>query len=527
MQYCIYLRKSRSDIEAESRGEGETLKRHEEALLSLANRLHISISKIFREIVSGETIASRPEMQNLLTEVENGLWDGVLVMEVERLARGDTIDQGIVAQTFKYSNTKIITPLKTYDPSNESDEEYFEFGLFMSRREYKTINRRLQNGRIASVKEGKYVGNTPPYGYRRIKLENQKGFTLEPIPEEARVVQQIFNWYTTGIKNENGITERIGVSKICRALNDLSIPPARGDVWVPSTIQGMLRNPVYIGKVRWNFRKQEKKMQNGVLSKSRPRAKKENTIEVKGLHKPIIKECVFNKANEYLSENETRPCPSNCDIKNPLAGIIKCGLCGRNMVRRPYQKRGQLDTLMCPVTACKNVSSKLVVVEERLLSSLADWAKEYKLKIESDTTFHNEIETEIKKESLKKLQNELKSLEKQKDSLYDLLERGIYTTDVFIERSNIVATRIESTSNNINKIEKEIENDEQNAIGIKEIIPRVEKVLSEYSQTTDPVVKNRLLHEVLKNAVYYKNSKSIKTKDIDNFELIIFPKLPK
>lgn len=56
---------------------------------------------------------------------------GVLVVEVERLARGDTSDQGRVAKTFKFSDTLIITPSKTYDPNNEYDEEYFEFGLFM------------------------------------------------------------------------------------------------------------------------------------------------------------------------------------------------------------------------------------------------------------------------------------------------------------------------------------------------------------------------------------------------------------
>lgn len=99
-------------------------------------------------------------------------------MEVERLARGDTIDQGIVAQTFKFSDTKIITPIKTYNPNNEFDEEYFEFGLFMSRREYKTINRRLQRGRMASVKDGKYVANKAPYGYNRIILKTIKAGLL-------------------------------------------------------------------------------------------------------------------------------------------------------------------------------------------------------------------------------------------------------------------------------------------------------------------------------------------------------------
>ena len=61
--------------------------------LSLAKKNNLIISNIYREVVSGETIAARPVMQQLLREVEQNLWDGVLVMEVERLARGDTIDQ--------------------------------------------------------------------------------------------------------------------------------------------------------------------------------------------------------------------------------------------------------------------------------------------------------------------------------------------------------------------------------------------------------------------------------------------------
>ena len=180
MPYLMYLRKSRADVEAEAHGAGDTLARHQDELLRAAKRLNLPVSKIYREIVSGDSIAARPVMQQLLDEVERGMWEGVLVVEVERLARGDTIDQGIVAQAFKLSHTKIVTPAKIYDPNNEFDEEYFEFGLFMSRREYKTINRRLQRGRVASVMEGKYTGNIPPYGYTRVKLQNEKGWTLEP-----------------------------------------------------------------------------------------------------------------------------------------------------------------------------------------------------------------------------------------------------------------------------------------------------------------------------------------------------------
>ena len=55
-RYCIYLRKSRADLEAEAHGEGETLSRHKTALLELARRMGITISATYEEIVSGETI---------------------------------------------------------------------------------------------------------------------------------------------------------------------------------------------------------------------------------------------------------------------------------------------------------------------------------------------------------------------------------------------------------------------------------------------------------------------------------------
>lgn len=91
-------------------------------------------------------------------------------------------------------------------------EEYFEFGLFISRREYKTINRRLQRGRVASVMEGKFVGNKRHYGYDSIKLVKEKGFTLVPNLDEVPIVHQIFDWFTEGIKAPSGDRRRLGAS---------------------------------------------------------------------------------------------------------------------------------------------------------------------------------------------------------------------------------------------------------------------------------------------------------------------------
>lgn len=193
-EYCIYLRKSRADLEAEARGEGDTLARHRRTLTELAAARGLPVGAIYEEVVSGDTIAARPQMQRLLKEVEAGMWRGVIVMEIERLARGDSIDQGVVARAFKYSETLIITPFKTFDPNNEYDEEYFEFGLFMSRREYKTIRRRLNAGVQAARREGKYTAGQPPFGYDKIKLKGEKGGSLVPNPQTAPIVQDVFRW---------------------------------------------------------------------------------------------------------------------------------------------------------------------------------------------------------------------------------------------------------------------------------------------------------------------------------------------
>ena len=87
MNVVIYLRKSRADLEAELSGASDTLARHRQTLTELAARGHLTISAIYEEVVSGDTIAARPEMQRLLKEVEAGMWDAVLDVYKRQILR--------------------------------------------------------------------------------------------------------------------------------------------------------------------------------------------------------------------------------------------------------------------------------------------------------------------------------------------------------------------------------------------------------------------------------------------------------
>lgn len=523
-QYCLYLRKSRADAEAEARGEGETLARHERTLLELAKHQQLNVTEIYREIVSGESIAARPVMQRLLSEVEQGIWAGVLVMEVERLARGDTVDQGIVAQTFKFSGTLIITPTKTYNPGNEFDEEYFEFGLFMSRREYKTINRRLQRGRIASIKEGKYVGNITPYGYERVKIKGDKGFTLQVVPEEADIVRLIFQWYTKGVQQDDGSFRRIGCGLIARRLNEMNVPTKTGVDWILPTIRDMIRNPVYVGKVRWNNRATVKKMVDGKVILTRPR--NEDVLIYNGLHEPIISDEVFNSAQTIINKNPPRPVIDSKRIQNPLAGIVICGVCGKPMVRRPYQNPYP-DTLMCPRTKCPNVSSDLKRVEQHILNALEEWLKSYKLEWGEIDYSQSIKQSDILKKSLAEQNEELDRLNAQLSRTYDLLEQGVYDTDVFLERSRTLSERIGEVKEKIPQIEIQIETELSKENSLENVIPNIEHLLDVYSTLPTAEAKNNMLKDVLEKVVYLKKERAWKNAAaLDNFEITIFPKFP-
>lgn len=521
-QYCIYLRKSRADKDAEAHGEGETLARHEAMLLTLANKMNLEIKEIYREIVSGETIAARPVMQQLLSEVEQGLWDGVLVVEVERLARGNTKDQGIVSEAFKYGDCKIITPIKTYDPDNEFDEEYFEFGLFMSRREYKTINRRIQRGRLASLQEGKYIAGTAPFGYTKVKIQNDKGWTLEINEDEVKTVKLIFSLYTQGELQDDGSYKRLGMYLIAKKLDSIGYKTRSGKSWIPSTIKAIITNQTYIGKVIWRRRPVNKNMNNGIVSESRNR--NHEYVSYDGVHPAIITEEEYNLAQRILSTRGNAPIVSNTILKNPLSGLVVCGKCGTLMTRTYSNTKEGYYILKCPNRDCDNISSAIYLIEREILKGLSEWMESYSLKWDDDN--HKEPDSlSMAKGLLEKSESELSKLETQLNNTYALLEQGVYDLELFKKRNAsitndiaIYKTTIEQLQNNYNiALEREkIKNT---------FIPNVKNILEVYDTLDSPAAKNNMLKEIIDHITYLKTIKADRnSKENTPFYLDIVPK---
>lgn len=511
--YAIYLRKSREDIEVEKYGEGETLARHEKILTTLASSRNLPISKIYREVVSGETISERKEMQKLLRDVENEKWTGILVVEVERLARGDTSDQGIVAKAFKYSHTKIITPIKTYDPDNEFDEEYFEFGLFMSRREYKTINRRLQRGRELSAQEGKFVGNIAPFGYDRVKLKDAKGYTLSLNQDEAPIVKEIFRLY---------YLENTTINSVTKHLNNLNLKPRIANEWSISSVKDILSNPTYIGKIVWNRRKQNKKTKNGHLIISRPR--NQDYLIYDGLHEPIIDNKTWELVQEKRKQNTPKVKHNNI-IQNPLVGLVFCEKCGKPMQRRPYTKADKPSSLICPNPKCDNISSKLYIVENKIIEALKIWFKNYKVNYDIKSNFNTD-NNKIIEQSILATKKELAKENAKLDNVYSFLENGLYNKDEFITRSKAIKDNIQNLKIKLEEYKSLLQSNKN--FPKETMKPKLENIIDLYDNLETAEDKNIFLKSIISKITYLKIEKAIKkSSNSTNFELHIYLKFSK
>ena len=516
--YCMYLRRSRADDDADRMGAGETLARHYMMLQELAGRMlghPIPESAVYREIVSGDTIADRPEMRRLMQDVELGRWNGVFVADIDRLARGDTMDQGLVAQTFLYSQTLIVTPLKVYDPEDPADNEFFEIRLFFARREYQMIKRRMQTGRVNAVKEGYYVSSRPIYGYERYKLPDRRGWSLKIVEDQAAVVRKIYDWYLHG---ENG--ETLGCQRIANRLNSMGVKTLQGLPWQSDRVLNVLKNPTYKGCVQWYQRREQVHMQDGQKVKKRPLS--DDHIVVPGYHEAIIDEALFDRAQELIVDRRNAPIPGKRKCVNPLTGLIRCGHCGY-AVRMSNAGRG-LDGayLKCTyINTCTSFGIRFRPVEQVVLNTLQSWVDYDVSRLPEEQKQQTENNDALRAAQEK----QIATLNKQLSRLRDLLEQGVYTVDVYLERERDLRARIEACQNALEQLRPKEKPMEQ---VLAEFAPLVKNVLEAYAATDDPAEKNALLKTVIDHIVYFKTAKTLRGHSpLESLTLEIYPRLPK
>lgn len=479
----LYLRKSRSDPDDES--INETLARHQDTLMKLAHRQGLSISKIYQEVETGATLFGRPAMISMLQEINEGKYTAILCMDIDRLGRTSQTDTGIIFDTLKEHDVAIITPNKTYDLNNDFDEQSVDMQAFLARQEYKSIARRLRRGTEKSCEFGYHIGE-PPYGYERTYIDKHP--TLKPIPDQAENVKMIFDMY---------VNQRLGSYTIANKLNAMGAKPRKGDAFSRTTVQFILKNPIYIGQIVWNKRRHIKKRNPGDKHK-RVLNPREKWIVADGIHQPIISKELFDKAQEII-KLKTHPPLYTGELKNVFSGILFCANCGSAIQRQNMTSKGIAPRYLCPTTGCTS-SIWTSVVEDYVISALKHIMSECSQNVKERASAKDNSQYLAYRAALEQVDKNLKTIEAQKEKLYDLLEQGVYDTNTFMERSNVLA---EKKSVALEQKEKYTEciGELKNKKDVSEFIPTMQYLLNNYDALS-AAEKNELYKKIIRKITY-------------------------
>ncbi len=428
--WLMYLRKSRSDNPDET--VEEVLQKHETQLQEFAkNELGRTIPEdcIYREVVSGESLDDRVEIQKVLARIESPEVAGVIVIEPQRLSRGDLEDCGRLINDFRYTHTKVATPMMTYDLERKMERKFFQDELLRGRDYLEYTKEILFRGRVAAAKRGCYIGSRAPYGYDRVK--KGKDFVLEP-NADADIVRSIFEWYT----KENMTPGAIG-----RRLDEMGIKPLITKKWGRDTIRAMLENQHYIGKIVFNDKRTTWVLENGERVKKRIRTP-EDVIISEGKHPAIIDTETFAAAQAKIAANPHLK--NEHELKNVFAGIVRCAKCGYIMVYN--HKKGTQPRLMCKLMPQCYKSAKVEELTQAIISAL-ELSELPALKAKLKNGDGNAAQ--IQKRLIDKLNKQLAEYRQQEDNQYDLLERGKYTQELFDRRNAALRQKIEECEKNI------------------------------------------------------------------------------
>jgi len=322
---AIYLRKSR--------GEEEDLRKHEIVLTEMCSMNDWKFIK-FKEIGSSDRIELRQEMKRLLVDVENGVYDAVLVNDYDRLSRGDMGQQDRIKKIFQKSNTLIITPNKIYDLNNDMDDTYAEFSGFMARQEYRTIKKRLQQGKKVGARMGYWTNGIPPFAYcyeRYNEKFNEKGLVVNE--EEADVYRYIVKRSLEGVSPH----------KISWDLNTQGIKTRKGNNWSNVSIYRILENETYLGKIISNKQKGDGHKVKKDNADEYKRIPKNEWVVVEDCHEALIEQDDFDKIQSLIEKRRLLPVSARSS-KGEFTGILKCGVCGHTLSTQERDKNSTIKT---------------------------------------------------------------------------------------------------------------------------------------------------------------------------------------
>ena len=495
--YLMYLRKSRADNPDES--VEEVLAKHEKLLQDYFERElghRIPEDCIYREVVSGgESIADREEMRKVLARIEDGEVVGCACADPQRLSRGSLTDCDLLIDKFRFTKTLIITPVMIYDLENKMERRFFQDELMRGRAYLDYVTEVLYRGRYQSSVRGNVVGPAP-YGYTKIKIG--KDWTMEP-NEHADTVRMIFNWYAKDYKSPG---------QICKELDRMLIPSPTGKKWGREYLLRVLKNVHYDGKVVFGRKKTTVVFENGKKVKKRIMQQPEDMLIAEGKHPAIIDHDTFEFVQERLAGRAYTSPRTSQGLSNPFAGLLRCPICGYAIVYHSGRKHKSYN--------CKDYCSKVLTPSDLTNAVKTALMTVHLPELEAKLKNGEGNSSVIQKQLVDKLEKQMADLKKQEAKQYDLLETGIYSDEVFLERNSALRAKISSCDNLLAEAKKNL----PKAVNYEEKIVKLKEAVAALDDDTKSVEQKNILLKAVIKQIEYSSDKN-QPHGVNDFKLRI------
>lgn len=338
--------------------------------------------------------------------------------------------------------------------------------------EYYSINlgEEVKRGMAEKVSRGEAV-TAPSFGY-----DIQNGVYI-PNENTAPILRNIFQSFLNGV----------GMRQIATNLNENGYRTRRGNLFENRTIQYILNNPVYIGKIRWT--------PTGKAGRS---FNTENTIIIDGHHQPLIDMDTWLKTQDKLKAMPKSKYMRQDSAKTPfmLQGLVRCSACGATLCQAVNH-----TSLQCHAYAhgkC-NISHSITIkkINSMILDAIENAAMTGNFKFDPTPQKVNS-----KNDTLKlSLEKEKKKLERIKEAY----ENGVYTLDEFKQSRQQIMSNITEIENRLT--ENDTENDEKTRQKLKERILSILPSLR--SPAVSEEIKNSLIKSFIHRIVFHRSSCSI------------------
>ena len=319
---------------------------------------------------SGRSIEGRTGFQRLLAEVALDHVGLILGLEMSRLARSNTDWHRLLELCGRY-RVLLADADGIFDPTDHSDRLLLGLHGMMNEAELHTLQQRMHQGKLNKARRGELFG-LAPIGYVRDSSDGNGRWLIDPDEQVQAVVRLIFDQFD----------RQATLHSLLRYLvhHQIRIPvrpvggPSRGQLqWHRpnrATLQNMFRHPTYAGAYRYGHRSIDpRKKQPGRPNTGKQILRPEQCQVLIRDHLPAYIswerfEANGRKLDENCQRADTRGAPRRGAAL--LAGLIRCGICGKRMLVRYPNKPDR------PAYVCTRATSSYA---EPLCQALTDGAR--------------------------------------------------------------------------------------------------------------------------------------------------------